>query len=777
MPIFYDRITDQVEELLPDYYQKDGPRFISFIKSYFEFLEKGQLIYKDQADIDYIGLEDGTTAGELPNSAGERGNLLQEEGTYAPSSITNAKFNYEIDIDQFTANPSQPEIAKTAFEQDEFIVGSRSKAVGRVDVIGTSSNLYIEQFSEAQFEPEELITGQTSGMTATVDSFKASPLQAANNLLSYADIDKTSGDFLEFFRRDFMPFIDRDVLANKRLLNKHIKDLYLAKGSKESYEFLFRILYGLEAEVSFPSEQVLRPSESAFSEKSALRLFSTKNLLPFKTGFIQVVDGSGVPIKKAFIDEIEQLSFASDGENSYEVTLETPFTGDFTIGETVVVKDRDNLRAEVEATIRGSISDIDPNTSNTYVGLEDGQAGDPEDIVVLENSEHQNIVLEDGDNLVDENGDQLILNFDLGSQIFEPNAIRLESTEGGIILTEESVFDDTTGFLVTDFAILHEQTDSFPNIIGAPDTRRLGSGVSEEQASRGSLYSLSDKIEFKGPRNSTTTTKATGLIEIGRGGITDVIIDDVGSGYVNGDMIVFDNSDTDGSNAEAEVKSVEDYILLENATEEGIFTFTLTSAQAAGTASISGNSTDLGSPFLGFDPRKVRVFIGSNVSNLVEKTRITHFTTDQAGQEITLTEAAGASAGNIIEIHASHRGIRLESSLEDNPVDTPFGTDIHPNNNYLMNETSGSIRSIKITNPGINYKSPPKAFFGGFVYYDTLTLGGSATDFTIGETVTANSVTMIVVRSDLDKKRILVRKSNNVRGEKFDEEFISDIKY
>ena len=768
MPIFYDRITDQVEELLPDYYQKDGPRFISFIKSYFEFLEKGQLIYKDQADIDYIGLEDGTTAGELPNSAGERGNLLQEEGTYAPSSITNAKFNYEIDIDQFTANPSQPEIAKTAFEQDEFIVGSRSKAVGRVDVIGTSSNLYIEQFSEAQFEPEELITGQTSGMTATVDSFKASPLQAANNLLSYADIDKTSGDFLEFFRRDFMPFIDRDVLANKRLLNKHIKDLYLAKGSKESYEFLFRILYGLEAEVSFPSEQVLRPSESAFSEKSALRLFSTKNLLPFKTGFIQVVDGSGVPIKKAFIDEIEQLSFASDGENSYEVTLETPFTGDFTIGETVVVKDRDNLRAEVEATIRGSISDIDPNTSNTYVGLEDGQAGDPEDIVVLENSEHQNIVLEDGDNLVDENGDQLILNFDLGSQIFEPNAIRLESTEGGIILTEESVFDDTTGFLVTDFAILHEQTDSFPNIIGAPDTRRLGSGVSEEQASRGSLYSLSDKIEFKGPRNSTTTTKATGLIEIGRGGITDVIIDDVGSGYVNGDMIVFDNSDTDGSNAEAEVKSVEDYILLENATEEGIFTFTLTSAQAAGTASISGNSTDLGSPFLGFDPRKVRVFIGSNVSNLVEKTRITHFTTDQAGQEITLTEAAGASAGNIIEIHASHRGIRLESSLEDNPVDTPFGTDIHPNNNYLMNETSGSIRSIKITNPGINYKSPPKAFFGGFVYYDTLTLGGSATDFTIGETVTANSVTMIVVRSDLDKKRILVRKTNtstnNVSG-------------
>ena len=97
MPIFYDRIADQVEELLPEFYREDGPRFISFIKAYFEFLEKGQLIYKDAADIDYISLEDGTVAGEAFNADGQRGNLIQEPGTYAPSSVTSAKFNYEVD--------------------------------------------------------------------------------------------------------------------------------------------------------------------------------------------------------------------------------------------------------------------------------------------------------------------------------------------------------------------------------------------------------------------------------------------------------------------------------------------------------------------------------------------------------------------------------------------------------------------------------------------------------------------------------------------------------
>ena len=90
MPIFYDRVADQIEELLPEFYQTDGPRFVSFIKAYFEFLEKGQLIYKDAADIDYIGLEDGTVAGEAFNTDGQRGNMLQESGTYAPSSITSA---------------------------------------------------------------------------------------------------------------------------------------------------------------------------------------------------------------------------------------------------------------------------------------------------------------------------------------------------------------------------------------------------------------------------------------------------------------------------------------------------------------------------------------------------------------------------------------------------------------------------------------------------------------------------------------------------------------
>ena len=385
MPIFYDRIADQVEELLPEFYREDGPRFISFIKAYFEFLEKGQLIYKDAADIDYIRLEDGTVAGEAFNADGQRGNLIQEPGTYAPSSVTSAKFNYEVDIDQYKLAPNAPELAKTSFEKDEYVVGSTSGAVGRIDVIGNSSNLYIEQFSEAQFDIDETITGMTSSMTAKVSSFKASPLHASNNLLSYADIDKTSGDFIEYFRRDFMPFIDRDVVANKRLLQKHVKDLYLSKGTKESIEFLFRILYGDEgeAEVVYPGDNVIKPSESEFSQPTIMRLYSTKNVTDYKKGLIKKYT-SGTLTDFAYINDASGMGGTNDRNDAYEIELVTPFTGTFDVGDEVTLSDRDGFRTDATAIVRGIMSDVDPDESSIYVGLEDGVRGDNEDIVRLE---------------------------------------------------------------------------------------------------------------------------------------------------------------------------------------------------------------------------------------------------------------------------------------------------------------------------------------------------------------------------------------------------------
>jgi hypothetical protein len=718
MPIFHDRIADQVEELLPEFFQEEGPRFVSFIKSYFEFLEKGQLIYKDAADIDYIGLEDGTITGEEFNSSGERGNLLQEFGTYAPSSLTSAKFNYEIDVDSGG-------IQKTSFEKDEFVVGSTSGALGRIDVIGTSSNLYIEQFSEAQFDIDETIVGKTSGMEAKVASFKASPLHAANNLLSYADVDKTSGDFLEYFRRDFMPLIDRDVLANKRLLQKHIQDLYLSKGTKESYEFLFRILYGLEAEVTDPSLNVIRPSSSEYSEPTVMRLYAAKDATAYKRGLIRKYSGSTV-VAKAYINDSSGMSGTNDGPDAYELELVTPFVGTFNVGDSVILSDRDGFRLDLDATVRGVMTDIDPTESSIYVGLEDGAAGDIEDIIRTESADSIYIVDNLGDNILMEDGDELIFEHAWGGLYYQARPVGLESASGvGVLLTEEGD------------SVLDENTDLFPHYSGGPASITMGGGVYSEQASLGSLYSESETFNYNSPAGGTASQSINVIGSIGRGGITDIIIDDAGTGYTENDEMVFINTGTGGQNGEAIVSVSDGLIELENETTPGVFVYT-----GDGSNTIFQGRGNDGPLTLGFDPRKVEVYVAGT-----ELTRETEFTTDQAGTKVTITSAPANNA--VVEIHQAFRGLLVESALR------PEQSNGTVPDYYISNESSGAIRKIQITNQGLHYQSLPKVFMGGYIYYDAMTTG---TTFTVGEELTSNNKTFILVSQDTEKKRLLVYK-------------------
>jgi hypothetical protein len=733
MPIFHDRIADQVEELLPEFFQEEGPRFVSFIKSYFEFLEKGQLIYKDAADVDYIGLEDGTIAGEEFNSAGERGNLLQESGTYAPSSITSARFNYEIDIDQ----QDNPKVAKTSFEKNEFVVGSTSGALGRIDVIGTSSNLYIEQFSEAQFDIDETIVGKTSAMEAKVASFKASPLHAANNLLSYADVDKTSGDFLEYFRRDFMPFIDRDVLANKRLLQKHIHELYLSKGTKESYEFLFRILYGLEAEVTDPSLNVIRPSTSEFSEPTVMRLYAEKDATVYKRGLIQKFAGNKI-LAKAYINKSSGMSGTNDTTNAYELELVTPYVGTFNVGDDVVLSDRDGFRIDLDAIVRGVMTDIDPTESSIYVGIEDGQAGDLEDIIRLESADSIYIVDANGDNILMEDGDELIFEHALGGEFYQAQGIELETASGvGILLSEESVYD-INNILVTDYALIHENTDIYPHYSGGPATRTMGGGMYTEQASLGSLYSESETFNYNSPAGGTASQSLNVIGSIGRGGITEIVIDDAGTGYTENDEMVFINTGTGGQNGEARVSVSDGLIELENETTPGVFSYT-----GDGSNKVFQGRGDTGALTLGFDPRKVEVYVAGT-----ELTRETEFTTDQAGTKVTITSAPANNA--LVEIHQAFRGLLLESPLRPEQSNGAIP------DYFISNEASGAIRKIQITSPGLHYESLPKVFMGGYIYYDAMTTG---TTFTVGEILTStNSKTLVVASHDTEKKRIVVYK-------------------
>lgn len=98
-------------------------------------------------------------------------------------------------------------------------------------------------------------------------------------LLDYADIDKTTSEFLSHFKNSFLPYFPEDILSDKAKLVKNIREFYQKKGSQESLKFLFRVLYGQEIELSYPKENILRASDGKWFVPQSFKL-TTSNTSP-----------------------------------------------------------------------------------------------------------------------------------------------------------------------------------------------------------------------------------------------------------------------------------------------------------------------------------------------------------------------------------------------------------------------------------------------------------------------------------------------------------------
>lgn len=113
--------------------------------------------------------------------------------------------------------------------------------------------------------------------------------EVSKNLLTYQDIDDTDLDkFYEYFRREVLSEFPQDFEADKRLVAKRIKDLYKAKGTKLSFNLLFRILFNEDLDFINPADNILRASDGRWLKENIIRLGS-----PF-VGNIELIVGETV---------------------------------------------------------------------------------------------------------------------------------------------------------------------------------------------------------------------------------------------------------------------------------------------------------------------------------------------------------------------------------------------------------------------------------------------------------------------------------------------------
>mgnify|MGYP004449822645 CR=1 FL=1 len=137
------------------------------------------------------------------------------------------------------------------------------------------------------------------------------PRAEAVRMTTYIDIDQTLSNFLDFFKSEYLyGFNEVTSGMSTEKLVKIAKDLYERKGDSESINFLFKLVFGVEASVSYPKDLLLTLSDSNIDIERILK--TTRVNLP--ADFEGVVGGrvsqkvtsrfSG-EICSAFIDDFD----------------------------------------------------------------------------------------------------------------------------------------------------------------------------------------------------------------------------------------------------------------------------------------------------------------------------------------------------------------------------------------------------------------------------------------------------------------------------------------
>ena len=95
----------------------------------------------------------------------------------------------------------------------------------------------------------------------------------SDEIVNYSnDIDYAQEAFLDKWRGALVNDFPKSVKVDKRFFYKRAKDFYEAKGNKESIETFFRLLYGENVEVQYPSRYILKPSDAYYNVEQAVKL-------------------------------------------------------------------------------------------------------------------------------------------------------------------------------------------------------------------------------------------------------------------------------------------------------------------------------------------------------------------------------------------------------------------------------------------------------------------------------------------------------------------------
>ena len=654
MSVFNKKLSLKIAEQFPEFVRIDQAGVIPFLEKYYEFLESAELIVERVGDIDHILLEQGA----------------ENKLVYENSQVkTDPPIDYQV----------MEESGIGAFENGEIITGSTSgkTATIRVEDINGSSTLYIS--SQTGFLIGERITGGSSLAIAYIKSYRSNPVENVSQLMEYASVDETVDSFFDEFKKQYLRTIPKSLASgvHKRNLLKNITDLYRAKGSRKGHELFFRVLLDETADLFYPTEHVLRVSDGNWGSNIILRVIQDQSTMLLEdftpTGNINILN-----------------------ENGSHFLTEDNLIGD------------SDLQKLVGLTITQS------EVFDTSIELGGSYYGDGFDSITKAVAQVESVT-----------------QFQLGSELVTELVLNSNSISGTFVVGQDITSPDPDNEDV--------------NLTGKIISILTGFNI----ASSSQYFSTTDSLTITA---SNGDKGRIGIDQLTKGTINEIIVGEIGSGYEIGEVVVVDNSNTNGTGLSAKISVVNGGIAPELGDLSAEFNFII---EDGGT---DGAGTNAGDDLLTEDVA-VTYFTQEENYRMAEEDHIvledyTVWLDGSSGNKIVQEAykwqggSAVANDGDITDIVVINPG-RGYSSVPLLTITTVSGT----NGKIFAKGTNvGKIKDINIFDHGIHYTGTSEVVSKNHYLIKNIT-----GQFSIDETIVGGTSGATGVLKSVDTDRYILK--------------------
>ena len=337
---------------------------------------------------------------------------------------------------------------------------------------------------------------------------EGNPSYILRNIENLRDIDYTLDEYIAYFKKQVMVDIPENIALDKRLLAKHIRELYSAKGTPKSYELLFRVLFNDDIELYYPKEDILRASNGEFDAPTTIKCTAVYGDLFNLVGQDVIQPALWIPNNIAFLGEYVFY------ENRLYLVSSTG-----KLGTTPPVHDLVGLRLfngnAILTCVATNLPTITGSIQYTFASAK------LESINANWNPVDNGTIYE------------FILNKDTIKGEYSPYGHII-----GISYTDSS-----------NYIIAHNS--------GILSTVNINNP--------GTYYNVSDTFDISGGNGGGFTCVVSNT---SKGSLDGIIVEDGGRGYTVGDVLTFNNSNTSGAGAYAKVSDLDrGAFLLESSTQ------------------------------------------------------------------------------------------------------------------------------------------------------------------------------------------------------------------